>query len=82
MRINNLSRAVLSSPNQRENNEVPTSSRTLLLLKFDALVHVNHTEDQREAHQKRLKNLRKELLDNFNNLSWKYQPIEKYIGQS
>lgn len=82
MRITNLSRAVISSPSQRETNDVSTSSKTLFLVKFEASVDVNHQEDQLDAHVKRLKTLRKDLLDNYNNLSWKYQPIEKYIGQS
>lgn len=47
---------------------------------------VEHAVDQtrsqvlKEAHQKRLKTLRKEL-DYLKNSAWMYQPIDKFIGQ-
>lgn len=47
---------------------------------------VEHAVDQaraqvlKEAHQKRLKILRKEL-DYLKNSAWMYQPVDKFIGQ-
>lgn len=35
----------------------------------------------KEEHEKRLKNLRKELEENLESTAWRYQNIEKLIGQ-
>ena len=36
---------------------------------------------QQDNHEKRLLNLRKELV-NIKKTDWQYDPIEKYIGQA
>ncbi|KAI4471770.1 hypothetical protein MML48_1g13391 [Holotrichia oblita] len=71
-----LPKNVLSSqpPSDREASSVKS------MLKFHELINENITTTESELHQNRMKNLRKEL-DYLKETEWKYQPIEKYIGQ-
>lgn len=49
--------------------------------KYSEMVKSNADSSIQELHENRLKNLRKEI-DFLKETSWKYNPIEKYIGQS
>ncbi|RZF35673.1 hypothetical protein LSTR_LSTR014289 [Laodelphax striatellus] len=82
-----LPKTVLSSPIQNEsqgtslNSATPTKCLTFPLLKFEETVEKSRLQlGEQEALQKRLGNLRKEL-DYLQETAWKYQPIDKYIGQ-
>lgn len=80
----NLPKSVLSSPNQCETIEETQRSHDNLIIgraTFNEIVRVDARECQQEAHQSRIKNLRKEL-EYLKSTNWKYQPIEKYVGQS
>lgn len=47
-------------------------------------VHIVGTEDEvvrKDIHEKRLENLRKELVG-LKITEWQYEPISKHIGQS
>lgn len=79
-----LPKSVLASPSQSATNEDSQMSPYSLIryrANFNEIVHVNVLQCQQEAHKNRIKNLRKEL-DYLKVTSWKYEPIEKYIGQS
>lgn len=85
--MNSLPKAVLSSPSQSDNQGSTlntslnnTSSIILSRLKFEEAIEKSSVQIEKEAHQKRLKNLRKEL-DFLQTTSWRYSPIDIYIGQ-
>lgn len=83
MASTNLPKTVLLSPGQCVSSEDPQLSPYSTVrnrAKFNEIVYVNALQGQEEAHQNRLKNLRKEL-DYIKSTAWKYDPIEKYIGQ-
>lgn len=80
MSSSGVSKTVFSSPGQVEQGSEVGSSVVMSRLLFEHTVDQNHTFLQRDEHQKRLKTLRKEL-DYLQTTAWKYQPIEKYIGQ-
>lgn len=82
-----LPKTVLSSPSQIESqssalNSSPSISTDLLnRIKFEETVDKNRSQTlEKDAHQKRIKQLRKEL-DHIQNTAWKYQHIDTYIGQ-
>lgn len=82
-----LPKTVLSSPSQIESqgsalNSSPSLSTDLLnRIKFEETVDKNRSQTlEKDAHQKRMKQLRKEL-DYIQNTAWKYQHIDTYIGQ-
>lgn len=76
MSASNLPKNVLSSQSPSDREAVTVKS----MLKFHEIIHDNVTQTENELHQNRMKNLRKEL-DYLKETEWKYQPIEKYIGQ-
>uniref|UniRef100_A0A1B6GHA1 Uncharacterized protein n=1 Tax=Cuerna arida TaxID=1464854 RepID=A0A1B6GHA1_9HEMI len=85
--MNTLPKTVLSSPSQSEaqgsslnSNLNNTCSTVLSRLKFEEAIEKNIVQIEKEAHLKRLKNLRKEL-DYLQNTAWKYPSIDHYIGQ-
>lgn len=73
-----LAKAVLSSPNNQDEEKDPTklmySNRLFEFIRKDTNISVQ------EVHKNRIKSLRKEL-DYINETKWKYEPIEKYMGQ-
>lgn len=82
-----LPKTVLSSPSQIESqgsalNSSPSISTDLLnRIKFEETVDKTSSQTlEKDAHQKRMKQLRKEL-DYIQNTAWKYQHIDTYIGQ-
>lgn len=76
MSSSNLPKNVLSSQSPSNRETVSVKS----MLKFHEFISENATATEYELHQNRMKNLRKEL-DFLKETEWKYQPIEKYIGQ-
>lgn len=86
MSLSGLSKTVLSSPGQSESqtselSSSPTSSSAILSrLKFEHSIDQNLSQLARDGHNKRLKTVRKEL-DYLQSTAWKYQSIDKYIGQ-
>lgn len=85
MSSSGLSKTVLSSPGQSEPqaseiSSSPTSSAVFSRLKFEHSVDQSLSQLARDGHSKRLKILRKEL-DYLQSTAWKYQSIDKYIGQ-
>lgn len=78
----NLPMAVLKSPGV---TEALTSDSTLATLKnqtkFQQSLTSNAQQAVNEMHQNRMKTLRKEL-EYLKDTEWKYEPIEKYIGQN
>lgn len=83
-----LPKTVVSSPSQIESqassalNSSPSISSDLLnRIKFEETVDKNRSQTlDKDAHQKRIKQLRKEL-EYIQNTAWKYQHIDTYIGQ-
>ncbi|GLG97998.1 Uncharacterized protein GBIM_04639 [Gryllus bimaculatus] len=79
-----LPKTVLSSPTQSESqaSELSTTSLNseLVHLKFEHSFDQCLLQMQRDAHNKRMKLLRKEL-DYIQVTAWKYPVIDKYIGQ-
>lgn len=84
MMSSSLPKTVISSPSQSEahsSTSVGTTNSLLSILKFEEAAEKSKVQLlERDAHQKRLKQLRKEL-DYLQNTAWKYQPIENYIGK-
>jgi hypothetical protein len=85
MTSSGLSKTVLSSPGQSESqaseiSSSPTSSAVFSRLKFEHSIDQSLSQLARDGHNKRLKMLRKEL-DYLQSTAWKYQAIDKYIGQ-
>lgn len=86
MSSSGLSKTVLSSPGQSESqaselsSSLPSSTAVLSRLKFEHTIDQSLSQLARDGHNKRLKMLRKEL-DYLQSTAWKYQPIDKYIGQ-
>ena len=86
MSSSSLSKTVLSSPGQSESqaseiSSSPTSSSLIISrLKFEHSVDQTLSQMVRDGHNKRMKMLRKEL-DYLQSTAWKYQSIDKYIGQ-
>lgn len=58
-----------------------TESRLQTRVKFWHFVGTEEQNLQKEIHEKRLENLRKELVG-LKNTEWQYEPISKHIGQS
>lgn len=75
-----LPKCILFSPAQEERNEDP-SLAALKCTKYYEIIKTNAESSLQELHQNRMKSLRKEL-DYLKETVWKYEPIEKYIGQS
>lgn len=71
---------MLNSPAQNKNNEDNTLSSVKSCAKFGETVQVHSSQSLQELHQNRLKLLRKEL-DFVKESDWKYENIDKYIGQ-
>lgn len=79
----NLPKTVLSTPGQCQSGDASMSPYNNIRnkAKFMEFVNVTALQCHNEAHQNRLKNLRKEL-DYIKSTAWMYDPIENYIGQS
>lgn len=56
--------------------------RLLTRVKFWHFVGTEEEILDKEIHEKRLENLRKELLVGLKDTEWQYDPISKHIGQS
>lgn len=87
MSHSNLPKTVLSSPSQSEsqastlNSATPTKSSVFSRYKFEETVEKSRVQlSEQDAHQKRLRHLRKQL-DFIQETSWKYQPVDNFIGQ-
>lgn len=79
----NINRSVLSTTRApRKDSSNPELNQLSLLARFKVEHAVDQARSQilKEAHQKRLKILRKEL-DYLKNSAWMYQPVDKFIGQ-
>ncbi|EEZ99941.1 hypothetical protein TcasGA2_TC002737 [Tribolium castaneum] len=77
----NLPKAILSTPSsQDEKSEGPSVSSTLRLTWYHEIIRTNATQSLQDLHQHRVKTLRKEL-DYLKETEWKYESIDKYIGQ-
>lgn len=75
-----LPKAVLASPSQEERIE-DASLVALRSSRYFEIVRTNAETSLQDMHQARIKALRKEL-DFFKESKWKYETIDKYIGQS
>lgn len=75
-----LPKSVLSSPSRNESDEDPNFLAVKTRTKFYEIVDTNSKQSEKESHQNRMQSLRKEL-DYLKETEWKYQPIDKYIGQ-
>lgn len=69
-----------SSPTQEERSE-DSSVVAIKFTKYFEVVRTNAENSLQEIHQSRIKTLRKEL-DYIKETNWKYEPVDKYIGQS
>lgn len=76
----NLTKSVLSSSPSEEKTEDP-SQTVLKHARFYEVLRTNATNGIQEMHQNRIKSLRKEL-DFIKETKWKFEPIDKYIGQA
>lgn len=75
----NLSNETSSSPSESEEE---SKSLSTINKHFDqSTTSSAPTAVEEESHQARMKTLR-EQLDYLKNTEWKYEPIEKYIGQA
>lgn len=78
---------LISSNNQQvrsQNSEISSSAPSDLIenrLKFEHSIDHNIVSLHLDAHKKRLKKLRKEL-NYLQDTAWKYQSIEKILGQN
>lgn len=81
MATSNLPKAVLFSPNDPDVNEDATSQSIKTSAKFNERIIIGCAQTMQESHQARIKALRKEL-DYLKDTEWKYEPIDKYMGQS
>lgn len=62
-------------------SQSPDFMATLMAkLWFDHNVESSLSSLRKEEHEKRMRDLRKQL-DYINDTNWKYQPVEKYLGQ-
>lgn len=75
---NQIPKALFSSPLQDDKADDLSALRTAA--KINELVNVSASLASQEAHQTRIKSLRKEL-EFLKETEWKYEPIEKFIGQ-
>lgn len=79
-----LSKAILISPGQSETlaSEISTTSPSFELgrVKFEHDIDVHLVRLQRDAHNKRIKSLRKEL-DYLQSTAWKYQSTDNHLWQ-
>lgn len=50
-------------------------------INFLVYVETSENRSQQENHLRRLHNLRKEL-NHIKDTEWRYEPIEKFVGQS
>lgn len=83
MSSTNINRSVLSTsraPRKETNNSELSQLSLLARYKVEHAVDQARSQVLKEAHQKRLKVLRKEL-DYLKNSAWMYQPVDKFIGQ-
>lgn len=88
MTSSNISKNVLLSANSPQvrshTSDIASSSSCDLFenrLKFEHSIDYNIASLQIDAHKKRLRKLRKEL-NYLQETSWKYQNIEKILGQN
>lgn len=78
---------LISSNNQQvrsQNSEISSSAPTDLIenrLNFEHSIDRTAGQLRLDAHKKRLKKLRKEL-NYLQDTAWKYQSIEKILGQN
>lgn len=77
---NTLPNSVLSSPTRNESEDDSNLLNVKTRAKFYEIITTSSKQSQKELHQNRIQALRKEL-DSFKESEWKYQPIDKYIGQ-
>lgn len=88
MSSSNITKGVLLSSNSgqvcSQSSEISSSIVSDLVdnrLKFEHSIDHNIVSLHTEAHKKRLKKLRKEL-NYLQETAWKYQSIEKILGQN
>lgn len=90
MSSSNIGKSVLLSSNNqpgRSQNSDISSSASTDLNEIESRLKLEHSVDHNivslhvESHQKRLKKLRKEL-NYLQDSAWKYQSIEKILGQN
>lgn len=75
----NIPKSILSSPSQVDKSDDVNTIRNAA--KLNEIVNLNSVVNTQEMHQSRMKGLRKEL-QYLKETEWKYQPIDKYIGQN
>lgn len=75
----NTPKSFFSSPSQIDKSDDLITIRNSL--KLNEIVQHNSSLTAQEMHQNRMKMLRKELQYLKEN-EWKFQPIDKYIGQN
>lgn len=73
-----IPRAILNSPAQEDPQGSLHALRVAACL--NEIVHTNASVNTQEMHQHRIKALRKKL-EYLKETEWKYQPVDKYIGQ-
>lgn len=66
---------------QETNEDLTNAKQGIVRQKFHLYVELCENSMRLEMHMKRLSNLRKELTY-IKNTDWKYDPVEKQIGQS
>lgn len=85
MSNSNVPKCIQLSPaeamkNSEEEDKLLTSLPAYKNAELLMLVQTNQEAIEQEMHQNRMRELRKELLY-LEDTAWKYEPIEKYIGQ-
>lgn len=75
---NKIPKSVLSSPLQDEKGDDLNALRNAALM--HQIVNISVPIASQEIHQERIKMLRKEL-EYLKETEWKYENIDKYIGQ-
>lgn len=79
MSSSNIPKSIFSSPSQLDKSDDLSTVRNSA--KLNEIVHLNSSLTVQEMHQNRMKMLRKELQYLKDN-EWKFEPIDKYIGQN
>lgn len=72
-----IPKSVLSSPQQGDRDDAATLRRAAMM---HEIVNMNISLASQEIHQNRIKQLRKET-EYLKETEWKYEPVEKFIGQ-
>lgn len=72
--------SIIFTPTNNESADESNKKAVAKNVAIHTLTMINQRQSNSEVHQNRMKELRKEL-EYLKETEWKYEPIEKYIGQ-